>query len=124
VGSGAQQHAPHEIRSRDTGCPPDHLEAIGGLDEAVAVLAAAVRGDIVAVDDVLAAVVADPIQLGHVRGIGNRLGHPATGIRGEKPLAQGHDGRTLVLENGLVRVHAYIQLITQLAGLDHGTCMA
>lgn len=40
------------------------------------------------------------------------------------PLSKMHNGRALVLEDGLVRVHANVELIAELAGLDDGAGMA
>lgn len=40
------------------------------------------------------------------------------------PLLEVHDGRALVDEDGLVRVDTGVELVTQLAGLDHGARMA
>ena len=40
------------------------------------------------------------------------------------PFLQGHDGGALVLEDGLVRVHANVELIAELAGLQHRSGMA
>lgn len=59
VRPGAQQHAADQVGGGDAGGALDDLEATRLLDEAVAVVAVAVRGDVVAVDDVLAAVVGD-----------------------------------------------------------------
>jgi hypothetical protein len=43
---------------------------------------------------------------------------------GNAPFVEGHDGRALVGENGLVRVHAGVQLGAQLPRLDNGAGMA
>ena len=43
---------------------------------------------------------------------------------GGVPLIQAHHGRALVLEDGLIRVHADEELGAQLAGLQHGAGMA
>ena len=42
-------------------------------------------------------------------------------MRKNLPLFQGHDGRTLVLEDSFIRVDANVELTTELAGLDNGT---
>ncbi len=84
VALGAQQHAADEVGRRDARRALDHLEAVRRLDEAVAVLAGAVRRDVVAVDDVLAPEVADPIELGDVGRVGDGLGGPAAGVNGEE----------------------------------------
>lgn len=42
----------------------------------------------------------------------------------ELPFLEGHDGRTLVFEDGLVRVHANQQLLAKLASLQHCAGMA
>lgn len=79
---GAQQHAAHEVGRRDTGCALDHLEPSGCLDIAVAVLSVAVGGDVIAVDDVLAAVVGDPGQRGYVGRPRDGFGGPSAGLDG------------------------------------------
>lgn len=43
---------------------------------------------------------------------------------GDSPLLKVHNSRTLVLQDGLVRVHADIEFVAQLAGLEHGAGMA
>jgi hypothetical protein len=57
---GAQQHAAYEVGCRDAGRALDDLESAGLLDEAVAVLTAAVRGDVVAVNYIPASIVCYP----------------------------------------------------------------
>lgn len=79
---GAEQHAAYEVGRGDARGALDHLEALCGLDVAVAVLAVAVGGDVVAVDDVVAAVVCDPGEGGDVGGLGDGFGGPATGFDG------------------------------------------
>lgn len=76
----AEQHAADEIGGGDGGGALDHLEAAGLLDEAVAVVAVAVGGDVVAVDHVLAAVVGDVGQRGHVRSVADGPRHPSAGV--------------------------------------------
>lgn len=83
VGLGAEEHAPDQVRGRDAGGALDHLEAVGRLDEAVAVLAAAVRGDVVAVHDVAAAKVRDPVERRDVGRVGHRTRDPAAGVDGD-----------------------------------------
>lgn len=80
MGLGAEQHAADEVGGGDAGGALDDLEAAGGLDEAVAVVAVAVGGDVVAVDDVLAAVVGYELEVGDVGGIGDGAGDPAAGV--------------------------------------------
>lgn len=121
---GAEQHAADEVGGGDAGGALDDLEALGLLDVAVAVLAVAVRGDVVAVDDVVAAVVGDPGQRGDVGGPGDGLGGPAAGLDGHDALVEAHHRGALVLEDGLVRVDADEQLGAQLAGLQHGAGMS
>lgn len=123
VGLGAQQHAADEVGGGDAGGALDDLEAAGLLDEAVAVVAVAVRGDVVAVDDVLAAVVGDVGQGRHVRGISDGFGDPAAGVGGGEALLERHDGWALVGEDVLVRVDAGVELIAEEAGLHDGTSM-
>lgn len=48
----------------------------------------------------------------------------ARGGLGWLPLFEVHDGGALVLEDGLVRVDADVELVAELAGLDHGAGMA
>ena len=138
----AQQHATNEVGSRDSGGALDDLETAGGFDIAVAVLAAAVGGDVVAVHDVPAAVVGDPGERSDIGGFGNGAGCPAAGFDGSDatkeasacaaggvqaggvPLIQAHHGGALVLEDGFIGVHADEELGAQLAGLQHGAGMA
>lgn len=54
---GAQQHTADKIGRRDTGSTLDNLETTSLLDESIAILAVAVGSDVVAVNDILAAVV-------------------------------------------------------------------
>lgn len=56
---GAQQHATNEVGGGDTRRALNNLEPTRLLDETVAVVSIAIRGDVVAVDDILAAVVSD-----------------------------------------------------------------
>lgn len=56
----AEEHAADEIGCGDSRGAFDDEEAVGSFDEAIAVLAAGVGGDIVAMNDVPAAVVGDP----------------------------------------------------------------
>lgn len=123
----AEEHAADEVGGGDAGGALDDLEAPGLLDEAVAVVAVGVRGDVVAVDDVLAAIVADPVELRHVRGLADGFCDPAAGVHGgqafgcmsvmvceveweDVPLLEGHDCWALVLENGLIGVDADVEL--------------
>ena len=55
----AEKHAANEVGCRDAGGSLDDLEPTCLLDETVAVVAVTVGGDVVAVNDVLAAVVGD-----------------------------------------------------------------
>lgn len=116
----AQQHPPHQIRGADTRRALHHLEPIRRLHKPVAVLPGAIGRDVVPVHHVLAPEMADPVQLRDVGRVGDRLGHPPAGVRGEQTLAQRHDGGPLVLEDGFVRVHADVQLGAELAGLHDG----
>lgn len=43
---------------------------------------------------------------------------------GNLPLLKVHYGGTLVLQDGLVRMYADIELVSQLAGLQHGAGVA
>lgn len=70
----AQEHAAYEIRGRDAGRACDDFETAGALGVAVAVLAGGVGGDVVAVDDVVAAVVGYPGEGGYVGGVGDYFG--------------------------------------------------
>jgi hypothetical protein len=80
----AEEHASDEIGGGDAGGALDDFEAAGGFDEAVAVVAVGVGGNVVAVDDVFAAVVGDEVEVGYVWGVGDGLGDPTAGIcRGE-----------------------------------------
>ena len=121
---GTEQHAADKVRSRDARRALDDLEAVGRLDKAVTVLAGAVRGDVVAMHYVAAAKVRNPVERCHVGRVGHRLGHPPACIDGKDALAQEHDRRSLILKDGLVRVHANVQLVAELAGLDNGASMA
>ncbi len=142
--AGAQQHAADEVGRRDARRALDHLEAVRRLDEAVAVLAAAVRRDVVAVDDVLAPEVADPVELRDIRGIRDGLRHPAAGVDGEDawvcvlvtgagerggegrevPFCLVHHRGAFVLEDSLVGMDSHVELVAQLAGLHHGSGMS
>lgn len=79
---GAQQHAAHEVGGGDAGGALNDLESTRGLDEAVAVVAIAVGGYIVAVNDVFASIVRDEGEGCNVGGVGYGAGDPATGVRG------------------------------------------
>lgn len=83
----AEEHAAYEVRGRDGGRALDDLEAASRLDEAVAVLARRVGRDVVAVDDVLAAEVGDPGEVGHVGCVGNGLCDPSAGVDGGNTVA-------------------------------------
>ena len=87
VGAGAQQHAANEVGCRDAWGALDDLEAAGLLDIAVAVAAIAVRSDVIAVDNILAAVVGNPGQRRNVGGSGNGLGCPSAGLNGGDTMA-------------------------------------
>lgn len=56
---GAQKHATDEVGGRDARRALNNLEPTRLLDETVAVVAIAIRSDVVAVDDILAAVMSD-----------------------------------------------------------------
>lgn len=95
-------------------------------------------------NDVAAPVVGDPVKLGDIGGARYGAGYPAAGIDGGdagyvryqkarvvmmamisvSPFLKVHDSRSLVLQDGLIRVNADIQLVTELAGLHHGASMA
>lgn len=77
---GTQEHAADQVGGGDARGALDDLEAVGGLDEAVAILAIAIGGNVVTVHDVLAAVMANPVKLRDVWGVGDGLGHPAARI--------------------------------------------
>lgn len=80
--ASAEEHATDQVGSRDAGCALDNFEASGGFDEAVAVLAAAIGGDVVAVDYVFAAVMGDPREGGYVWRVGYGLSYPSAGVDG------------------------------------------
>lgn len=80
--ASAEEHATDQVGSRDTGRALDNFEASGGFDEAVAVFAAAIGGDVVAVDYVFAAVMGDPREGGYVWCVGYGLGYPSAGVDG------------------------------------------
>ncbi len=77
---GTQQHAADKVSRGDAWRSLHHLESVCRLDEPVAILAAAVRRDVVSMDNILAAEVADPIKLRHVRRVRDRPGHPSAGL--------------------------------------------
>lgn len=56
----AKEHPADEVGGGDTGCAFYDFESSGGFDEAVAVFAAAVGCDVIAVDNVFASVMRDP----------------------------------------------------------------
>lgn len=76
----AEQHSAHEVGGGDAGGALDDLEAASFFDEAVAVVSVRVGGDVVAVDDVFAAVVGDVGELGYVGCVADGFGYPAAGI--------------------------------------------
>lgn len=82
MSSRAQQHTANEVGGGNSGRTLDDLEAAGFLDKAVTIISVAIGRDVVAVHNVLAAVVGDVVQLGDVRSVANRLSDPATGVRG------------------------------------------
>lgn len=124
VGAGAEQHAADEVCSRDARGALNDLEAAGLLDEAVAVIAIGIGGNVVAVDDVLAAKVGDVGQLGDIGGVADGAGDPSAGIGGGETLLEVHDGRALVGHDVLVGVDAAVELVAELSGLDHGAGVA
>ena len=124
VGAGAEQHAADEVGSGDAWGAFNNLEAPSLLNEAITVVAVAVRGNVVAVDDVFAAKVGDVGQLGNIGGMADGAGDPAAGVGGSETLFEVHDGRALVGHDVLVGVHAAIELVAELASLDHGASMA
>ena len=67
----AQQHTSHKIGCADARGTLDNLEATGFLDGTIAVFAIGIRGDVVAVNDVFAAVVGDPGERSYVRRMGD-----------------------------------------------------
>jgi hypothetical protein len=77
---GAEEHTANEVGGRDTRGALNNLESAGGLDESVAVVSIAVGCNIVAVNNVFAAVVGDPGQVGHIGSMGDTLSSPATSI--------------------------------------------
>lgn len=142
---GAKQHSANEVCRRDAGGTLDDQETASGLDEAIAIITAAIRCDIVSVNDIAAAVVCNPGERGDVRGIGNCLGGPATSfdsshssgqaesqsVRIEaprvmyayEPFLEVHDRGALVLQDLLVRMDTDEQLLAQPTGLQHGAGM-
>lgn len=80
VRPGAEEHAADKIGGGYPGGSLDDLETAGGLDKTVAVVTFRVGGDVVAVDDVLAAVVRDKGEGGDVGCVGDGFCDPATGV--------------------------------------------
>lgn len=93
-------------------------------------------------DDVLAPVVADPVELGHVGRVWDCFGDPSAGIGCENtwerdgliggrklgyvfylPFSESHDSWSLVFQDSLVRVNTTIQLIAQLPSLNNSSGM-
>lgn len=121
---GAQQHAADEVGGGDAGGAFDDLEARGGFDDAVAVFAGGVGGDVVAVDDKGAAVLVHPEGVGDVRGAGDGEVGPLAGGDGGHAFAEVHDGGAFVVEDFLVRVDADDEVVAELLGLEHGAGVA
>ena len=78
--SCTQKHAANEVRGRNAGSPLHHLETACCLDETIAVLAAAVRRDVIAVNDVFAPEMTDPSQVSHIWRIWDALCGPPASI--------------------------------------------
>lgn len=80
VRAGAEKHSADQVRRGYAGRALNDLESTSSLDEAVAVLTVAVRSDVVAMDDVLAPIMCDPVQLRDIGGSPDGLRHPAAGV--------------------------------------------
>jgi hypothetical protein len=78
----AEQHAAYEVRGRDAWRALNYLEATGCFDVAVTVFTVAVGSDVIAVDNILAAVVGDPGERGHVGRARDGFGSPSAGFDG------------------------------------------
>lgn len=77
---GAQQHAANEVGGGNARRTLDDLEATGLFDESVAVVSITVRGYVISMDDILAAVMCDVRQLRDIWCVANGLGDPAAGV--------------------------------------------
>jgi hypothetical protein len=62
VRTSAKQHPSNEICCGNARSSFDHLEATSGFHIAIAVLSAAVRRDIISVNNIFAAIMGDPGQ--------------------------------------------------------------
>lgn len=124
VGLAHQEHAAHEVGGGDVRRAFDHHKQAQVLDALVAVLAVGVGGDVVAVDHILAAVLAHEVRVGHVGRVGHRVRGPLARFDVGHALVKPHDHRALVVEDLLVGVDSDIELVAQLAGLEHGTGVA
>lgn len=79
---GAKKHTANKIGGGNARSSLHDLEATCRFDESVTIVAVTIRCNVVAVYDILATIVRNPRQVGHVRGMGNALSSPATGIDG------------------------------------------
>jgi hypothetical protein len=77
---GAEEHSADEIGCRYSGGSLDNFEAAGSLYEPIAVLAVAVRSNVVSVYDIFAAVMGNPGQRRYIRSMWDRFGDPATSV--------------------------------------------
>lgn len=75
-----QKHSTDQISGRDARSALHNKEALGSLDESIAVLSTAVRGYIVSVYDIMAAIVGDPGKGGDIGGVLDGARRPAAGI--------------------------------------------
>ena len=91
--------------------------------------------------DVLASIMRDPGEGGHVGGMRDRGGGPAAGVdgcdastskvselvtvrTGYGPFFQSHDCGAFVLENFCVGVDSNEEFFAEAAGLEHSACVA
>lgn len=121
---GAQQHAADKVGGRDAGRALDDFEALGGFDDAVAVFAGGVGGDVVTVHNEGAAVLVHPEGVGDVWGARDGEVGPFAGGNGGHAFAEVHDGGAFVVEDFFVRVDADDEVVAELLGLEHCAGMA
>ena len=119
----AQQHAADQVCGRDVWRPLEDEEAVSSLDKTIAVFSASVRGDIVPMSDIPAAIMRDPRQGCHIGRMWDDFGNPSTSVAGSMPLIKGHDRRALVLEDLFIGVESDIEFFAQLTGLTQCTGM-
>ena len=77
---GTQQHTANQISGRYPRSPLDNEKALSSLDISIAILSTNVRGYIVAVYDVMAAIMRNPWKGGDIGGVRDGDRRPATGI--------------------------------------------